>query len=229
MTRWTSGRRISARRPRSSACRRRRGSSTTRRCRSQQRLAVTSALLESRIEPRRCGSSRCSWSAAVRPCSRGSRDEFTRQLNRHRGIVVATVTSAVPLTDDEMNEIRSRVEAMAGSQVDLRHRGRPGDHRRPDDPGRRPAPRRFDPRPPRAAPRPAAHRGATPLAPAPTETPWPSGPTRSSASSRARSSRSTRRPRRAASAPSSRSATASRRSTGSTPRSRPSCSSSPTG
>ena len=47
-------------------------------------------------------------------------DEFTRQLNRHRGIVVATVTSASPLTPDEMHEIRSRVEAMAGSQVDLR-------------------------------------------------------------------------------------------------------------
>jgi len=47
-------------------------------------------------------------------------DEFTRQLNRHRGIVVATVTSAAALTTDETAEIRSRVEAMAGSTVDLR-------------------------------------------------------------------------------------------------------------
>ena len=86
----------------------------------QQRLAVTSALLESRIAP-----------PALRLVSllveRGRvailgrvSDEFTRQLNRRRGIVVATVTSALPLTPDELNDITSRVEAMAGSQVDLR-------------------------------------------------------------------------------------------------------------
>ena len=45
--------------------------------------------------------------------------EFSRQLNAHRGVVEATVTSAVPLTDDETAAIRSRVEAMAGSAVEL--------------------------------------------------------------------------------------------------------------
>ena len=46
-------------------------------------------------------------------------EEYTRLLNAHRGVVVATVTSAVPLTADETAAIRSRVEAMAGSAVEL--------------------------------------------------------------------------------------------------------------
>ena len=45
--------------------------------------------------------------------------EFNRQLNAHRGVVEATVTSAVPLTADETAAIRSRVEAMAGTAVEL--------------------------------------------------------------------------------------------------------------
>jgi F-type H+-transporting ATPase subunit delta len=47
------------------------------------------------------------------------RDEFTRLFNAHRGVVVATVTTAVPLTADETAAIRVRVEAMAGAQVEL--------------------------------------------------------------------------------------------------------------
>jgi F-type H+-transporting ATPase subunit delta len=47
-------------------------------------------------------------------------EEYTRQLNAHRGVVTATVTSAVPLTGDETAEIRARVEAMAGTTVELR-------------------------------------------------------------------------------------------------------------
>ena len=84
-----------------------------------RRLAVTDALLKSRISP-----------AALRLVNllvqRGRAsvlprvsDEYTRQLNTHRGVVMATVTSAVPLTDDETAAIRSRVEAMAGTRVEL--------------------------------------------------------------------------------------------------------------
>ncbi|MEI7745512.1 MAG: F0F1 ATP synthase subunit delta [Chloroflexota bacterium] len=47
-------------------------------------------------------------------------EEFKRLTNAHRGVVAATVTSAVPLTEDETAAIRSRVEAMAGSAVELR-------------------------------------------------------------------------------------------------------------
>jgi len=47
-------------------------------------------------------------------------EEFVRLLNAHRGVVMATATSAVPLTADETTAIQSRVESMAGSAVDLR-------------------------------------------------------------------------------------------------------------
>jgi F-type H+-transporting ATPase subunit delta len=47
-------------------------------------------------------------------------NHYNRLLNAHRGVVEATVTSAVPLTSDETAAIRTRVEAMAGSAVELR-------------------------------------------------------------------------------------------------------------
>ena len=47
-------------------------------------------------------------------------EEFNRRLNASRGIVMATVTSAVPLTADETAAIRTRVERIAASTVDLR-------------------------------------------------------------------------------------------------------------
>lgn len=53
-------------------------------------------------------------------------DEYKRRLNAYRGVVMATVTSAVPLTQDETAEIRTRVEAMAGSDVELRTEVDPG-------------------------------------------------------------------------------------------------------
>jgi F-type H+-transporting ATPase subunit delta len=85
-----------------------------------QRLGVVSALLESRIRP---GALRLVSllveRGRVRDLPRVS-EQFQRQLNAHRGIVVATVTSAAPLTKDETAAIRTRVEAMAGSTVDLR-------------------------------------------------------------------------------------------------------------
>ena len=46
-------------------------------------------------------------------------EEFNRLLNNHRGIVMATVTSAVALTGGETAAIRARVEATAGATVDL--------------------------------------------------------------------------------------------------------------
>ena len=46
--------------------------------------------------------------------------EYTRLLNRRRGIVEAVVTSALPLTAAETEALQARVEAMTGSGVDLR-------------------------------------------------------------------------------------------------------------
>jgi F-type H+-transporting ATPase subunit delta len=83
-----------------------------------ERTALVARLLEDRIGPE-----------ALRLVdllvSRGRirirrvRDEYTRQLNDYRGIVMATVTSAVPLSAAETDAIRERVEAMAGAAVDL--------------------------------------------------------------------------------------------------------------
>jgi F-type H+-transporting ATPase subunit delta len=91
-----------------------------------QRQGVVSQLLERRVRP-----------GALRLVnllvSRGRvailprvAEDFVRQLNAHRGVVMATVTSAVPLTADETAAIRSRVEAMAGAAVELRTEVDPG-------------------------------------------------------------------------------------------------------
>jgi len=45
--------------------------------------------------------------------------QYTRLVNRRRGIVEAIVTSAAPLTPDETTALRARVEAMTGATVDL--------------------------------------------------------------------------------------------------------------
>jgi F-type H+-transporting ATPase subunit delta len=85
-----------------------------------QRQAVVSALLEARIQP---GALRLVNLLVERGRStilgRVS-EEYDRRLNAHRGVVMATVASAVPLTADETAAIRTRVEAMAGASVELR-------------------------------------------------------------------------------------------------------------
>jgi len=46
--------------------------------------------------------------------------EFRRLLNQRRGIVEALVTSAAPLSGDEVGSIRRKVEQMTGGSVELR-------------------------------------------------------------------------------------------------------------
>jgi F-type H+-transporting ATPase subunit delta len=91
-----------------------------------QRLAIVQQLLGSRI-------SRQALQLVSLLVERGKvsalprvSEQFNRQLNAHRGIVEATVTSAVPLTPDETAAVRSRVEAMAGSAVELTTQVDPG-------------------------------------------------------------------------------------------------------
>jgi F-type H+-transporting ATPase subunit delta len=50
----------------------------------------------------------------------GISSEYDQLLDRERGIVGALVASAAPLSDDETDAIRHRVEAMTGTQVSLR-------------------------------------------------------------------------------------------------------------
>jgi ATP synthase F1 delta subunit len=86
----------------------------------QQRKNLVAGLLESRIQP---GALRLvdvlMARGRVSVLARVS-EEFVRLLNTHRGVVMATVSSAVPLSDAETAAIRDRAEAMAGSAVDLR-------------------------------------------------------------------------------------------------------------
>ncbi len=46
--------------------------------------------------------------------------EYAHLLNRRRGIVEATVTSAAPLTPDELRAVQAKVEQMSESKVELR-------------------------------------------------------------------------------------------------------------
>ena len=84
-----------------------------------RRLAVTDALLAERISPAALRLVRLLVQRGRVSALPRVSEEFTRQLNTHRGVVMATVTSAVPLTDDETASIRSRVEAMTGATVEL--------------------------------------------------------------------------------------------------------------
>lgn len=91
-----------------------------------QRLGLVSELLERRVRPgvlRLVGLLVARGRVGILP---RVVEEYARLLNAHRGIVTATVTSAVPLTADETAAIRSRVEAMAGSAVELRTGVDPG-------------------------------------------------------------------------------------------------------
>ena len=45
--------------------------------------------------------------------------EFRRLYNEQAGVVTAVVTSAAPLTDEEVAAVRSRVEDMTGAKVEL--------------------------------------------------------------------------------------------------------------
>jgi F-type H+-transporting ATPase subunit delta len=86
---------------------------------SADRLAVVGKLLEGRVRP---GAIRLVSLLVQRGRAREIprvSEQYQRQLNAHRAVVVATVTSAAPLTSDETAEIRTRVEAMAGSTIDL--------------------------------------------------------------------------------------------------------------
>jgi F-type H+-transporting ATPase subunit delta len=91
-----------------------------------QRLAVVDKLLGARV---RSGALRLVSllveRGRVRELGRVS-DQYQRQLNAHRGIVVATVTSAAALTNEESAAVRAQVEAMAGSTVELRTAVDPG-------------------------------------------------------------------------------------------------------
>jgi F-type H+-transporting ATPase subunit delta len=85
----------------------------------EERKALVARLLEGRIQPGALRMVDLLVSRGRSASLPNVAEEFRRLLNRHRGIVMATVTSAVPLTGDETAAIRARVEAMASASVEL--------------------------------------------------------------------------------------------------------------
>jgi F-type H+-transporting ATPase subunit delta len=84
------------------------------------RQAVVSALLGPRIQPQALRLVNLLVARGRASTIRLVSEAFNRRLNASRGVVMATVTSAVPLTTDETAAIRTRVEAMAGASIELR-------------------------------------------------------------------------------------------------------------
>jgi F-type H+-transporting ATPase subunit delta len=84
------------------------------------RLAAVARLLEGRVVPGVLNLARLLAQRGRFETLPAIAAEYTRLLNRRRGIVEAVVTSAQPLTADETKALRARVEAMTGSGVDLR-------------------------------------------------------------------------------------------------------------
>jgi len=48
--------------------------------------------------------------------------EYQRLLNRHRGVVEAIVTTAAPMSKEETDAVRARIEQMAKARVDIETR-----------------------------------------------------------------------------------------------------------
>ena len=90
------------------------------------RQAVVTALLGSRIQPEALRLVNLLVARGRATTIRRVSEEFNRRLNASRGVVMATVTSAVPLTPDETAAIRTRVEAMAGASIELHEEVDPG-------------------------------------------------------------------------------------------------------
>lgn len=84
------------------------------------RLALVAALLGNRIQPEALRLVNLLVERGRASSLPSVSEEYIRQLNAHRGIVMATVTSAAPLSDAEVGLVRTRVQAMAGATVELR-------------------------------------------------------------------------------------------------------------
>lgn len=84
------------------------------------RLRVVAALLESRVKPGTLRLVNLLVERGRASALPAVAEAYRRRLNIHRGVVIAVVTSAAPLTDAETSSIRRRVEEMADATVELR-------------------------------------------------------------------------------------------------------------
>ena len=85
-----------------------------------ERVAAVTGLLDGRVSPGVLNLARLLAQRGRFEIFPAIAGEYTRLLNRRRGIVEAVVTSALPLTAEENAALQRRVEAMTGSIVKLR-------------------------------------------------------------------------------------------------------------
>lgn len=84
------------------------------------RRTLLSTLLDGRVRPQVANLARLLTERGRVDLLPAVASEYRRLLNRHRGVVDATVTSASPLAADETAAVRARVEQMSGATVELR-------------------------------------------------------------------------------------------------------------
>ena len=85
-----------------------------------ERLAVVTGILDGRVIPGVLNLARLLAQRGRFEILGAIAAEYTRLLNRRRGIVEAVVTSALPLNAEENAALQARLEAMTGSAVQLR-------------------------------------------------------------------------------------------------------------
>jgi F-type H+-transporting ATPase subunit delta len=89
---------------------------------AHERRKVVDGLFERRVGPPALNLARLLAERGRVELLPGIAREYRGLLNRARGIVEAEVTSAAPLTTEETEALRRRIEAMAGASIDLRTR-----------------------------------------------------------------------------------------------------------
>ena len=85
-----------------------------------ERQAVVAEILGSRISPPALNLVRLLVDRGRAELLPEIASEYRRLVNRHQGVVEAVVTSAAPLTTDETEALRRRIEGMARASIDLR-------------------------------------------------------------------------------------------------------------
>lgn len=89
---------------------------------SEKRQELATKVLEGRVSRPALNLARLLVDRGRAELAPGIAAEFRRLLNRSRGVVEAEVTSAAPLSSAETDALKQRIEAMAGTRVDLQTR-----------------------------------------------------------------------------------------------------------
>ena len=85
----------------------------------RDRIAIVARLLDGRVPPSVANLARLLVERGKSDRLSAVAAEYRRLLNRARGVVEATVTSAAPLSPTEADALRSKIAGMTGQSVDL--------------------------------------------------------------------------------------------------------------